>query len=45
MTKEESLQEIFVAAIDHLQMGDTLLKNPEAMKVNIRSSSTLEVQD
>ena len=43
MTKEESLQEISMAAITHLQIGDTLLKNSEAMKVNIRSSSTLEV--
>ena len=43
MTKEESLHEISMAAINHLQIGDTLLKNSEAMKVNIRSSSTLEV--
>ena len=43
MTKEESLHEIFMAAIDRLQIGDTLLRNSEAMKVNIRSSNTLEV--
>ena len=44
MIEKESLHEIFTATIDCLQVGDTLLKYPEAMKINIRRLSTPEVQ-
>ena len=44
MIEKESLHEIFTAAIDCLQVGDTLLKYPEAMKINIRRLSTPKVQ-
>ena len=34
--KKESLHDIFVATVDRLQMGDTLLRYLEAMKIDIR---------
>ena len=42
-TKEESLHKISVAIIDCLQMCDTLVKDLEAIKVNIGSSGTSEI--
>ena len=43
-TKEEPLHEISTATIDCLKVGDALLRNPEAIKVNVRSSNTPEVR-
>ena len=34
--KKESLHDIFVATVDRLQTGDTLLRYLEAMKIDIR---------
>ena len=42
-TKEKSLHKVPTAIIDHLQVGDALLRNLEAIKINIRSPSTSEV--
>ena len=42
--KEKPLHEVPTTVMDYLQVGDPLLRNPKAMKVNIRSSSTLEVR-
>ena len=39
------MHEVTMAAIDYLQMRRTILKNPEAMKVNIGRPKTLEVRE
>ena len=40
--KKKLLHEVFEAAIDNLKMGKALLRNPEAMEINIRRPSTLK---
>ena len=41
--KKKLLHEVFEAAIDNLKMGKALLRNPEAVEINIRRRSTLKV--
>ena len=41
--KAESLHEVTTTTIDHLQMSSTILKNSEAMEINIGKPRNLEI--